>query len=70
VGIPIDKVSEKKIKFLNDPKISEKVVGKTCERCNLSDCDERAYPATIAERIKKKELIKSEINSLLTDNDF
>ncbi len=68
LGIPLDPQSEKKIKFLLDETVPEKVVGRTCERCDLSDCKERAHPSTIADKIKKKELIKQAINSLPTDN--
>lgn len=65
IGIPIDQNSEKKIKFLSDLSIPEKVVGRTCERCDLSDCKERAHPPTIVHEIKKKESIQREIDSLI-----
>ena len=65
IGIPINQIYEKKIKFLNDVSIPEKVVGRTCERCDLSDCKERAHPPTIINEIKKRELVRKAIDSLL-----
>lgn len=67
VGIPINNFSERKIKFLNDQNIPEKIVGRTCERCDLTDCSERANPPTIANKIKKKIQIKQAIQSLAID---
>lgn len=65
IGIPIDQNSEKKIKFFSDLSIPEKVVGRTCERCDVSDCKERAHPPTIVNEIRKKESIQKAIDSLI-----
>lgn len=42
VGILLDENSRSKIRFLNDPSIARKVVNKTCERCPITNCNERA----------------------------
>lgn len=65
IGIPIDQNSQRKIKFLSDLSIPEKIVGRTCERCDLSDCKERANPPSIINEIKKKESIQMAIDSLI-----
>ena len=65
IGIAMDQASEKKIKFLSDLSIPEKIVGRTCERCELTDCQERAHPPIIANEIKNKELVKNAIDSLI-----
>ena len=48
----IDDEVKEKIKFLDDPTIRTRVVNKTCERCPITDCEERAAPAI---EVKKKE---------------
>jgi hypothetical protein len=52
IGILIDDEVKGKINFLDDPTIRTRVVNKTCERCPISDCEERAAPAI---EVKKKE---------------
>ena len=51
----VDNNSKEKIKFLSDEGISRKVVGQTCERCDQTDCEERAASAIVYENQKRKE---------------
>lgn len=56
LGVLIDEFAKEKIRFIDDPAIPVKVVNKTCERCPISDCEERAAPAVVInKRIRKKE---------------
>ncbi len=56
-----DKFHEK-INFGDDQKVEAKEVGRTCERCSISDCKERVVPALIfaqkEERVQKLSVIE------------
>jgi XRE family transcriptional regulator, fatty acid utilization regulator len=53
IGIRVNESLKKAIKFWNDPNISERTVGETCERCSLDSCKERvAPPKVLAEQSK------------------
>jgi XRE family transcriptional regulator, fatty acid utilization regulator len=57
IGLQIDASLRKKIKFLNDPAISEREVGVTCQRCAVKDCKERiSPPIRLEERAKRKKI--------------
>lgn len=54
LGLLITDELKDNIKFLRDPAITHKEVNKTCERCPIKDCEERAVPPTvIQERIRR-----------------
>lgn len=54
MGLLITEDLKNKIKFLNDSAILHKAVNKTCERCPIKDCEERAVePIIIQERIRR-----------------
>ena len=42
IGFNVDNALKKTIKFHNDPVIPRRRLGQTCERCPLTDCEERA----------------------------
>lgn len=42
VGIELSKRTREKIHFLNDPRLSHKKVGVTCEHCGIESCEVRA----------------------------
>lgn len=50
LGLLVNKVVREKVRFLHDPAIQEKEVNKTCERCPVLDCEERAAPPTVVEK--------------------
>lgn len=52
IGLLINEELREKVKFLNDPAISHREVNRTCERCPIQDCNERAFEATF---VKNKE---------------
>ncbi len=45
--------------------IEKKIVGRTCERCTIADCDERVSPPSISIRANKDRLQRDLIRSLL-----
>jgi predicted transcriptional regulator/DNA-binding XRE family transcriptional regulator len=66
VGLLIDKQLQRKLKFIEDPKISTQEVGVTCERCAIKDCMERQAPPVALQKIAKSkntERIVEELNS-------
>ena len=67
IGILIDEELSGKIKFLNDSTIPSKEVNKTCERCVIQDCGERAAPAKIIEQNKKRKAMRDVLKELLRE---
>jgi len=65
IGLLVNDKLKKSIAFLNDEKISTKKVNATCERCDLTDCKERAAEASIVLEKRKQKVIEIEINELL-----
>lgn len=65
IGVLIDDELPQKIRFLNDPSISTKVVNNTCQRCPIEDCKERAAPATIIEKKEKRKKIQESLNKII-----
>lgn len=65
IGLLINKQLQRKLNFLEDPKIEIKNVGVTCERCAIKDCKLRKSPAIVLDKKaknKKTELIVEELN--------
>lgn len=60
LGFLINDNLKEKVKFLNDPAINTREVNKTCERCPITDCKERAVePTVIIEREKRRRVQKA-----------
>ena len=59
LGILLDEQARQVIRFWDDPAIPRQTVNVTCERCSLSDCTDRAVPAT--------ELVKREARKRMND---
>ncbi|MCR9250867.1 MAG: helix-turn-helix domain-containing protein [bacterium] len=64
VGFQIDSKLKEGIQFLEDPKIIEKEVHTTCERCPARDCNERAAPPWQLDRELRKIEIERGLNEL------
>ena len=64
LGLLITEQLQKQINFLNDPTIPEVIVNKTCERCAIQDCQERAAPANILEAKAKSQRLQSLMDQL------
>ena len=55
IGLLINKQLERKIAFLNDPKLQVESVGVTCERCMIANCKQRvSEPHVINKKTKDK----------------
>lgn len=61
LGLLINEDVKEKIQWLDDPAIQARDVNRTCERCALTDCSERAVEPTI---VKKRERIRAIENRL------
>ncbi|MGB3464615.1 MAG: XRE family transcriptional regulator [Cyclobacteriaceae bacterium] len=64
VGFQIDKKLREGIDVLEDPKITEREVHTTCERCPIADCQERAAPPWKYEKQKKEAEIEKALEGL------
>ncbi|MEP2669675.1 MAG: helix-turn-helix domain-containing protein [Cyclobacteriaceae bacterium] len=66
IGLLIDKQLQRKLNFLDDPKIKNYNVGVTCERCIVKGCKERQAPAIVLDKAAKNKKIASIVEELNT----
>ena len=64
LGIMIDAVSRRRIKFIDQPGLPEREVNETCERCPLQDCAERAAPPVEVEKQAMQRNIEAKLEAL------
>lgn len=64
VGLLINKQLQRKLKFLEDPKIISQNVGVTCQRCVIKDCEVRQAPATVLDKKTKNKKIEKIVEEL------
>ncbi len=67
LGILLDEHSLDKVKFANDPAIPSLIVNKTCERCAIEDCKERASPATVINKRKRNKEQEEILKNILEE---
>ncbi len=65
LGLLIDDNLRENIKFLDDPNIIRKEVNKTCERCPIINCEERAVSAAVVKRKEKFRKIQESLKEIL-----
>jgi transcriptional regulator with XRE-family HTH domain len=65
LGLAINDNFKEKVGFYSNESIESRVVGRTCERCSISDCEERVAPATMLQRKRIQEQKKKAINHLI-----
>ena len=65
IGFEIDETLHEKIRFLEDPAISVREVNKTCERCPIENCTERAAPPTVIQKREKRRKIEAALQNLI-----
>ncbi|GAB5554332.1 MAG: hypothetical protein Sapg2KO_39230 [Saprospiraceae bacterium] len=65
IGMLLNKNLQKQINFLDDPAIERRMVHTTCERCFITDCQERAAEPVVVNRRKKLSKIEEKLNDLL-----
>ncbi len=66
IGLLIDKQLQRKLNFLDDPKINSYNVGVTCERCIIKGCKERETSAIVLDKAAKNKKIASIVEELNT----
>ncbi|MEM9985885.1 MAG: helix-turn-helix domain-containing protein, partial [Bacteroidota bacterium] len=64
LGIKIDAISRRRIKFLEHDSVPLRDVNETCERCPLVDCQDRAAEPSVVQRRNEQEAIKRKLASL------
>lgn len=65
LGVAINENFHQAINFADDPKLERRVVGRTCERCSLTDCQERVAPPTILLRAQAQRMKDQSIRDIL-----
>lgn len=65
IGLLINKELREKVKFVEDPSITLREVNKTCERCAIDNCPERAAPATVIEKRLHQKAIQESLKKIL-----
>ena len=65
LGLLVNEQLKEKIKFLEDPAIPGRDVNKTCERCPVKECTERAAPPVIIEKKEEWNQVQARLKSLL-----
>ena len=60
LGVLLDEETKQKIKFIDDPYFKNVEVNKTCQRCPIEDCTQRASsPRVIKQRLRLQKIDKS-----------
>ena len=67
IGLLLNDELKEKIKFVDDPSITFREVNKTCERCAIIDCAERAAPASVIERRQKRKAIQESLKKIMEE---
>lgn len=66
IGIYLDEEVKEKVHFWNDPVLKAREVARTCERCPIENCVERAAPPSIPEQRAQLHRKQDAINQLLS----
>ena len=64
LGLLVNPLLKSIFYFLSDPKLKYREVHTTCERCGISDCQERVAPATIVNAQEEQDEKINALNSL------
>ncbi len=64
-GILMDEWLKKVVGFAADENIPDRIVNKTCERCPIEDCRERAVKPTVYQRRNSWEATKKKLDELI-----
>jgi transcriptional regulator with XRE-family HTH domain len=67
IGLQINKELKGKIKFVDDPSITFREVNKTCERCAIENCTERAAPATVIEKRQQRKAVQESLKKIMEE---
>jgi XRE family transcriptional regulator, fatty acid utilization regulator len=69
IGLKINDLLLKNIKFLNDKNIIIRKVGETCERCSAVDCNVRMMPAKVLDKKQRSEARKNALEKLQKEKE-
>lgn len=69
LGLLINDDVRKQIKWIDDPSIQYKEVNKTCERCPIMDCEERAKEPVIVQKQERYQAINERLKLLNQKQD-
>lgn len=64
LGILLDDKARQVIHFWNDPKIPLQTVNVTCERCSLTDCQDRAVPPSALQKRETRKKMQEALRKL------
>lgn len=64
IGLLVNDALKEKVGFLDDPSIPHRMVNNTCERCPLTDCEERAAPPTVSARRQHLKAMQKRLQEL------
>ncbi|MEL6656644.1 MAG: helix-turn-helix domain-containing protein [Bacteroidota bacterium] len=64
LGLLINEDVKRQIAWLDDPAIQARDVNRTCERCALTDCTERAVPPVIVQKRERLRAIENRLTKL------
>lgn len=65
IGLLINEELKEKIKFVENTSITFREVNKTCERCAIDNCPERAAPATVIEKRLHRKAIQESLKKIM-----
>lgn len=65
LGFVLNEKFKRKVRFWNDPAVESLVVNKTCERCGIPDCNERAALPMIHEKQQALKRGQESLNALV-----
>lgn len=64
IGLQLNEALREQFRFLNDPKLSRRIVNTTCERCSLPDCEARVRPALVLEEKSENQMLMEQLRQL------
>lgn len=65
IGLLVTEELREKIAFFDDPAIQVRQVNKTCERCAVTDCEERAIEPIVVQKREKFQKIQQQLDELI-----
>ncbi len=67
LGLLIDDALKEKVSFLNDPTIPTQLVNLTCERCELTECVDRAAPPIVVQQKQARRRVHEILQKLIEE---
>lgn len=64
IGLLVNDHLKRQIGFFDDPSIQVREVNKTCERCSITDCRERAAPPSVVQKREEWRKIQQSLEQL------